>query len=267
MAALSVPLLRGRLLDETDRENPPVVVVSEAWARRYYPDGEALGARLYAGGDRSVAMTVVGVVGNVKYMGLDVDDDQAVYEPYWQLNLRDGWLVVRGRTSVEEAMVDGVRSAIATLDPELPISNLQTMEQRTSDSLARPRQWTVLLGLFATLGLALACIGVYGVLSYYVGTQRKEIGVRIALGAEPRTVRRLILGRGMSVAALGIGIGMGVSLAMGRWLQPVIFGLSPRDPATLATVAIGLMALALLACAMPATRAMRIDPASTLKGE
>jgi predicted permease len=265
LRALGVQLQRGRFFEEADREGEPVVLVSESWARRFYPAGDAVGAQLYAGGDRSVAMTVIGVTGDVKYLGLDAANDEAVYEPHWQATMRTGWLVLRSRTRPDENLLDAVRREIALLDPDIPISDVQTMDERTSESLARPRQWTVLLGLFAALGLALACVGVYGVLSYYVSTQRKEIGVRVSLGAEPARVRRLVVARGMTLAALGITIGLGVSLVAARWLRSVVFGLSPRDPTTLALVALGMTAVALVACALPAVRATRIDPASTLK--
>jgi ABC-type antimicrobial peptide transport system permease subunit len=181
--------------------------------------------------------------------------------------MRTGWMVLRARTALDGGLMDGVRSEIARLDPDIPLASVQTMAERTSEALARPRQWTLLLGLFAALGLALACVGVYGVLSYYVSTQRKEIGVRVSLGAEPGAVRRLVMARGMTLAMLGITIGMGVSLLSAHWLRSVVFELSPRDPTTLALVALGMTAVALVACALPAIRATRIDPASTLKGE
>jgi predicted permease len=267
LRALDVPLLRGRSFDEGDRAGPPVVLVSDSWARRFYPEREAIGAQLYAGGDRSVAMTVIGVVGDVKYLGLDAVNDEAVYEPHWQVPMRTGWMVVRARPALDGGVMDGVRSEMARLDPDIPLASVQTMAERTAESLARPRQWTLLLGLFATLGLALACVGVYGVLSYYVSTQRKEIGVRVSLGAKPGAVRRLVMARGMTLAMLGITIGIGVSLLSAHWLRTVVFELSPRDPTTLALVALGMTAVALVACALPAVRATRIDPASTLKGE
>lgn len=265
-AALRVPLLRGRIFDERDREGgEPVVVVSESWARRYYPDREVLGARLYAGGDRSVAMTVVGIVGDVKYLGLDGIDDAAVYEPHWQGPLRTAHVVVRGRDA--DALVERTRRQIGTLDPELPLTNIETMLERTADSLSRPRQWTILLSLFAGAGLLLACVGVYGVLSYYVRIQRKEIGIRVSLGAAPSTVRRLVIGRGMTLAAIGVAVGVGASIYVARWLRALVFGVSPTDPLALALVGAGLMAVAFVACALPAITASRIDPALTLKGD
>ena len=265
--ALRVSLLRGRIYDQRDLDGgAPVVVVSESWERRHYPDGGAIGAQLYAGGDRSVAMTVVGVVEDVKYVGLDGSDDAAVYEPHWQANLRGAWLVARG-PDAGDGLVEQVRGEIATLDAELPLSSVQMMADRTSGSLARPRQWTVLLGLFAAVGLVLACVGVYGVLSYWVGMQRREIGIRISLGAEPGSVRGLVIGRGMALAAAGVALGVGVSLYVARWMRALLFGVSPTDPLALAAVAGGLIAVAFLACALPAHAATRIDPIRTLKGE
>jgi predicted permease len=266
--SLGVPLLRGRMFDEGDRttDGEPVIVVSESWARAYYRDGEVLGARLYAGGDRSVAMTVVGVVGDAKYLGLDAADDAVVYEPHWQLSLRSAHVVVRGRGSATES-VGVVRDRLAALDPELPLSDVRTMDERTYDSLARPRYWTTLLGLFAGLGLLLAAVGIYGVLSYWVGSQRKELAIRVSLGAAPRSVRWLVVRRGMLLAAVGIGLGVALSLGLSQWLGALLFGVSPHDPTILASVAVGLSAVALLACALPARRATRIEPAAVLKGE
>ncbi|HUF75626.1 MAG TPA: ABC transporter permease [Longimicrobiales bacterium] len=262
--ALRMRLVRGRVFDDRDRDGgAPVVLVSESWAQRHYPDAEVLGARLYAGGDRSVAMTVVGVVGDVKYEGLAGADDAAVYEPDWQVNLRDAHLVVRGRAG--GATADELRRVIAGLDADLPTSRLQTMEERTEGTLDRPRHWTTLLGTFAAFGLVLACVGVYGVLSHYVSTRRKEIGIRISLGAELSSVRRLVIGRGMVVAVTGILLGLVLSLLTGHWLQSLVFGISPHDPVTLALVTLGLVAVALVACTLPAVRATRVDPAITLR--
>lgn len=265
---LGVPIVRGRMFDEGDRaaEDERVLVVSESWADRYYPDGDVLGARLYAGGDRSVAMTVVGVVGDVKYLGLDATDDAVVYEPHWQARFAQAHLVVRARGSTSAA-VERVRGEIAALDAELPLADVRTMDERASESLARPRYWTALLGLFAGLGLVLASVGVYGVLSYWVGTQRKELAIRVSLGAEPAQVRRLVIGRGMGLAVLGIVLGLGLSLALGRWLQGLVFGVSPHDPATLFAVALGLAGIAFAACALPARSATKIEPAAVLKGD
>jgi predicted permease len=266
LRALGVPLLRGRLFEDSDRDGQPVLLVSESWARRYYPDRDVVGAQLYSGGDRSTAMTVVGVLGNVEYQWLTGMDDQTVYEPAWQVILRSGWLVVRSERSAQDVATQ-LRSVIAGLDPNVPTTRIQTMDERATGPLARPRQWTTLLGLFAGFGLLLACVGVYGVLSHYVSAQRKEIGIRVSLGARPSSVRRLVIGRGMSLAALGIGLGVGISLYVARWLQALVFGVSPHDPATLAAVALGLAIVAFVACALPASSATRIDPAITLKGD
>jgi predicted permease len=265
LSALGVPLLRGRLFEDADRNGDPVIVVSESWAERYYPGGDALGAQLYSGGDRSVALTVVGVVGNVEYQWLTGNDDEAVYEPTWQAPMRAGWVVVRSERSTADVALQ-LRSVIGSMDPNLPL-RIQSMDERSTGPLARPRQWTTLLGVFAGFGLLLACVGVYGVLSHYVSTQRREIGIRVSLGAQPASVRRLVIGRGMSLAVLGILLGLAASLFLARWLQTLVFGVSPHDPLTLAAVAVGLALVAFAACALPAINATRIDPAVTLKGD
>jgi putative ABC transport system permease protein len=265
---LRIPLLRGRVFDEGDRANTTraVLVVSESWARRFYPDREVLGAQLYSGGDRSTPVTVVGVVGDVKYTGLDAEDDAAAYEPHWQSQLNAAHLVLRARGSLD-GVIDVARKQIGTLDPELPIAAVETMDDRAAASLARPRNWTTLLGLFGGLGLLLACVGVYGVLSHWVSAQRREIAIRLSLGAEPSSVRRLVLVKGLSLAAVGIGIGLAGSLALTRWIRALLFGVSPQDPGTFAAVAVTLAAVALLACALPARAAMRVDPMVTLRGD
>lgn len=262
--ALGVALLKGRLPDEEDgRSTPPVVVVSESWARRYYPEQEVLGKQLYAGGDTSNPMTVIGVIGDVKFGGLSASDDAAVYEPFVQASFRSVSLLVRASGS-SGGVLGQLQEQIGSLDPGLPLANVETMRERLSASLAEPRYWTLLLGLFAALGLLLAAVGIYGVMSYYVRRQSRDIGIRIALGADPSAVRQLVIRRGMSRAALGITLGLATSLSLTRWLDSLLFEVSPTDPETLGGMVFLLAAIAFLACYLPASQATRIDPIRTL---
>lgn len=261
--AMGIRLLRGRLLDRTDTgDSPPVVVVSRSWAEMYYPGEEVIGKRLYEGGNRSASSEVVGVVSDVKYTGLSSEEADAVYVPHRQYPVRSVSLVVR--TAGPGVGIADVRRAIRTIDPNLPLANVQTMRQKLSGAVARPRYWTTLVTVFAALGILLAGVGVYGVLSYFVSRQSREIGIRMALGASAASVRALVLRRGMAQAAVGVAVGLGAALVVTRWLGSLLFEVSARDPVTFAFVTAALLGIALLACYLPARRATKIDPVRVL---
>ncbi len=267
LAALGVAPQSGRLLLDSDgRDSVAVVVVSRAWAERYYPGEEALGKQLYAGGDRSTPMTVVGIIGDVKSSGLAATEDVLVYEPFTQAGFRDVNLLVRSENSVAGTLAQ-VRSELGAMDPGLPLSDVQTMEARIADAVESPRYWTTLIGLFAGLGLLLAAIGVYGVLSYHVARQRREIGIRVALGAAPRVVRRAVFARGMSHAVVGIGLGVALAVLLTRWLESLLYGVSATDPLILGVAVLVLSVAAAVGCYGPALRATRIDPIRALRAE
>ncbi len=264
--ALGVPLIQGRLFHETDDgDAPPVVVVSRAWAERYFPGQAAIGKRLYAGGCRECdASTVVGVVGDVKYEGL-TGSGEAVYEPAQQ-DQRESYLVIR-TAGAPTSVVGPIRDRIRALDPDAPIRDLATMEDRLSDSVANPRRLTWLLGAFATSAVVLAALGVFGVLSYIVEQQRREIGVRIALGANRSAIVGMVLRRGMARSLIGLAGGVVISLQGMRVLQSVLFGVDATDWTTLASTSLLLLAVAFLACWLPGRSAARIQPIEVLKGE
>jgi putative ABC transport system permease protein len=263
--AMGVRLLEGRLPDVTDTfDRPRVVAVSRRWANRFYPGEEVLGRQLYAGGNTTNPVTVVGVVSDVKYQGLAGADESVVYESYTQNPWRSVNLLIRGAGS---SLTGQVRSRLNALDPEVPLSNVQTMRQRLAASVDRPRYWTVLVGIFAAVGVVLAAVGIYGVLSYSVSRQAREIGVRMALGAQASSVRRAVVGRGMAQAALGLGFGLGGALYLTRWLEGLLFGVSPTDPATFGLVLLVLLGVALAACYWPAQRATKVDPVRVLTEE
>lgn len=266
LRVLNVPLLQGRLLDESDQGAPAVAVVSRSWVERYSRDRQVVGRQLYSGGDTGTPVTIVGVVGDVKVTGLASSDDPAVYEPYAQAGFRDVNLLVRARGQAA-GVLEQVHAEIESMDPELALANVQTMTERLSAAVSTPRYWTTLLGVFAGVGLLLAAIGVYGVLSYYVNRQTRDIGIRLALGAEPAAVRRLVLRQGMSRVGVGIAIGLAVTLLLTRLLESLLFGVSSTDPVTFAGVTLVLAFVALGSCSIPARRATRIDPARTLNAE
>ncbi|NIN71802.1 MAG: FtsX-like permease family protein [Gemmatimonadetes bacterium] len=264
--AIGVRLLQGRLPDITDTfDTPRVVAVSSRWAARFYPGEDVLGRQLYAGGSTTNPVTVVGVVSDVKYEGLAGVDESVIYESYTQNPWRSVNLVIRGRgTSVTAAQVRGRLNA---LDPDVPLSNVQTAEQRLAASIDRPRYWATLVGIFAAAGLVLAAVGIYGVLSYSVSKQARDIGIRMALGAQASAVRRSVVGRAMGQAALGLGVGFGGALYLTRWLEGLLFGVSPTDPATFGLVVLLLLVVALAACYWPAQRATKVDPVRVLTEE
>jgi putative ABC transport system permease protein len=266
-AALGVPLLDGRLFTPSDTAGaPPVVVVSRAWAERYYPRESPLGKTMIRGGcTECQPTTVVGVVGDVRYSGVAGPLD-ALYTPVSQAWPRALYVYVRTEGSPGELM-EPVREALRSVDPTVPLDDVATMEQRLHASMAQPRQWASLLGGFAVAALGLAAVGVFGMLSYMVGTRRREIGVRMALGAEPRSIVRMVVGSGLVHALVGSILGLVAALAGTRALAAGLFEVSPRDPGTLALATAALLAVALLACWIPARRAARIPPLEAIRHE
>jgi len=266
-AALGVPLVEGRLFTPADSAAaPPVVVVSRAWARHYFPDGRAVGRTLVSGGCVTCPpTTVVGVVGDVKYQGLSGTGD-AVYSP-----LTQGWsstlnLFVRTAGPPEEAL-GRVRAALRSVDAGVPLDDAAPMEERLYASVARPRHWTTLLGGFAAAALALAAVGIFGMLSYTVSARRREIGVRMALGARRGAVVGMIVRRGMTHALAGAGLGLLAALLGRRWLAGALYDVSATDPPTLAAVTLLLLGVAFVACWLPARRAAAIDPVEAMRVE
>jgi predicted permease len=267
---LGIPLLKGRYLSERDAgEAPPVMVVSEAFARRYFPGGEAVGTRLKTGGCKECEWTtVVGVVGDVKDRGLGAEIAPAMYVPFVQepVNVRMMNLVLRVEGDPSN-LVPTVRREVNDIDPDLALADIKTMEQLVSESLGQSRYRGVLLGVFAAVALALAAVGIYGVIAYAVGQRTREIGIRIALGARRRDIFRLVVGHGMALSLVGVAVGVAASLVLSRFLSSLLYEVSSTDPATFASVVLLLIAVALLACSIPARRATRVDPLNALRHE
>jgi predicted permease len=264
--ALGVPLLDGRRFTPTDTGGPaPVVVVSRAWAQHYFPNDRAVGRQLVSGGCYECPRTtVVGVVGDVKYQGL-AGSDEMVYEPVAEYPQTSMNLVVRSRAE-PAAVFQSLREVVRSLDPELP-TNETTLEERLHASLANPGRWTLVLGGFAAVAVVLAALGVFGLMSFVVRQRRREIGVRIALGAEPGSVTRMIVTRGLRYAVLGSLLGLGISLLEARWLPTLLFEVSPTDPLTIAAAAVVLLVTAVLASWIPGARAAQIRPVEAIGAE
>jgi len=267
--AMQIPLLRGRLFtDEDDQSHPPVLIISDSFAKIFFGDDDPLGKRIRPGGRTSTApwMTVVGVVGDVKTGALDIASLPQMYRSAYQTSSLDMALVVRTQAPPGSLAVP-VRRAIRELDPNLPLFNVQPMPELMSATLVQ-RQFSMrLLGLFALLALLLSVVGVYGVMAYTVQQRTPEIGIRVALGAARVDVLKMVLRRGLFLTGTGVLLGVGGALGLTRYLAGLLFGISPFDPFTYAVTSIALTAAAMLACYVPARRAMHVDPMIALRHE
>ena len=264
--AMGIRLLEGRLFNDGDSTAaPPVVVVTQAWARHYYPGENAIGKQMISGGCTTCPpTTVVGIVADVKFLGLQ-GDGEAAYAPVTQDNPLGMALVVRTPAGAPETY-QALRRAIAAVDPELAVTE-QTLAERVDQSLADPRRWTAMIGAFAVAALVLAALGIFGLMSFVVRQRRRELGVRLALGAEPGTLTWMIVSSGLRYAIIGTIIGLGLSLLESRWLGALLYGVGAMDPATLVPVALLLLTAGLIACWIPGMRAGRIAPVEVLGSE
>ena len=267
--AMQIPLRSGRLFTDHDtQESPRVAVVDDAMARQLWPGQDALGKRFHFGGanDKSPWLTVVGIVGRIKQDALDSESHIAYMVPQSQYPVRAMNLVLRSAMP-PASLTAAVRQQVRELDPDLPLYNVLTMQQRVEASLAQRRFAMLLLSVFALFALALAAIGTYGVISYLVNQGTREIGIRMALGATPRGVLRFIVQRGMRMSLAGVLIGLIAALLLTRLMRSLLFGVQSTDPLTFTAIAALLAAIALLACSLPARRAARTDPAVCLRSE
>jgi putative ABC transport system permease protein len=269
---MRIPLIRGRLFDERDGPDAPsVAIINQTMARKFWPNEDALGKRLrFDLGAGNFRLTqIVGIVGDVKQMGLAVPPKEEMYFPYWQA--KGNYMMARAlaiRTVTDPmSLLSAVRQVIWSIDPEQPISDVMTMDDILDREVEQRRNQASLLGGLAALALILACIGIYGVMAYLVAQQNHEFGVRAALGAGPGDIFGLVLGRGIKLTATGVGIGIAAALLVTRLMRSLLFGVSSFDPLTLGGVVLLLTLIALAACYVPARRAMRIDPMVALHFE
>jgi putative ABC transport system permease protein len=270
LSAVGIGLVRGRLLTDADNENAPLVVlVSATAAQRWWPDQDPIGRRAKVPGfDESPQpwRTVVGVVKDVKQASLDAPHTMQIYLPHAQYPNGVLTLVVRTQSDPLN-LASEVRQQIAKVDPGQAASDIGSMDQVISNSVASQRFSAALLSSLAGLGLLLASVGIYGVLSYGVSQQTREIGIRMALGALQQDVVSLIVGQGMKLLAIGIGLGVVIALLLTRLMSGLLFGVTAGDPVTFSGVVLFLAAIAALACYLPARRAARMDPMVALRHE
>ncbi|MGZ4899510.1 MAG: ABC transporter permease [Candidatus Angelobacter sp.] len=266
---MQIPLLKGRLFNDQDTEDKPrVVLVDEFMAQQLWPNQDPLGKRISFGdlASRREWATVVGVVGRIKQDALDSDSRIAFYLPHSQYISRLLNIVLRTTTD-PASLTSAVAHELHEVDRDLPLYGVVTMEERVAGSLARRRFTTVLLAMFAGFALALATIGIYGVMAYLVIQGTREIGIRMALGATQRTVLRLVVKQGMMLALCGVGVGLIAALAFSRLVSGLLFGVRATDPLTFVAITVLLTLVALLASYIPARRAARIDPMISLRCE
>jgi putative ABC transport system permease protein len=270
--ALRIPLKRGRLLTDQDRQGAPrVAVIDEQFVKKYFPNTDPIGKRMTFGGGRTSApdstwMTIVGVVGHAAHEGLDADPRIQYYLPASQAGGRFMSVAVSTKGD-PHGVIAGVRNVVQRVDAGLPIAHISTMEQLVDRSVGQRKLSMILLGVFSGIALLLASIGIYGVMSYSVAQRSRELGIRMALGAERGRVLRLVVGQGMWLAVLGVVIGLVAAFALTRFLASQLYQVGATDPVTFGTVAGLLVGVALLASLIPAMRATRVDPVVALRDE
>jgi predicted permease len=278
---MGIALLKGRLFKQADgKRDPLVAIVSEALARRFWPNQDPVGKVIWMAPPENLLPpgsipkgyhipreTVVGVVGDVRYGALDKGGLPVVYQPMTQSDFMLGNFVAVRTRSDPRAMVPSIRKALFDINKDQPMANIATMQEIWSDSVNEPRLESLLLGLFGGLGLALAAVGVYGVISYSIAQRTHEIGIRMALGARKRHVLQLVVGEGMIPALVGVAVGLIGALGLTRFLSSLLYGVKPTDPLTFLAVSLILAGVALLACYIPARRATKVDPMVALRQE
>jgi putative ABC transport system permease protein len=268
---MQIPLLAGRDFTVHDNADAPLVgIVNEALVKQHFPNENPLGKRVrWARADEIHWITIVGVVGDVRHFGLDAPEEPALYTPYPQSGrVWKRWMTVIARgPQAPAALTAAVKTAVWKIDPQLPLTKVLTMSDVLAESFAERRFNMLLLSLFAALALALAGVGIYGVISYAVTQRTREIGIRMALGATVRDVLQLVIGQGLKLALLGVGLGLMGALAATRLLKSLLFGVSATDPLTFLAISALLLGVALLACWLPARRATKVDPMIALRCE
>jgi len=268
-SALGIRLIRGRFFDDRDTDtSAPVAIIDETMAKTYWPGEDPIGKRIHRGASKSTRpwSTIVGVVGHVRYRTLEAQSRVQLYWPYAQ----DPWhhVSLAVRTSLEpRSLAATIQREVLAIDPDQPVSTVRTMQEFLFDSIARRRFSMLLLAVFAGVALALAAVGIYGVISYMVTQRAHEMGIRMALGASRASVLRLVLGQSLSLTFAGVALGLSGSLLLTRLISSLLFNVKPTDPATFAVVGGFLTAVAMLASLLPASKATKVDPMVVLRYE
>jgi putative ABC transport system permease protein len=264
---MGIPLLKGRDFGAQDnREGVPVTIINVAMAEKMFPGRDPLGKRIRSWRDENVLRTIVGVVGNVARYSIDDEVRPTVYIPFEQGNWTLQGLTIR-TSSDPQALASMIRAEVWNIDPDLPVTRIETMEERLAATMEGERFNMLLLGLFAMVALTLAAIGIYGLLSYSVTQRSHEIGIRMAMGAERIDVLRAVIRQGLVLTLIGVGTGLGLALALSRVLSGLLFEVSAVDPLTYAGVSVLLVIVAAAASLVPALRATEVDPIVTLRYE
>jgi predicted permease len=266
---LKIKLLQGRVFSEADGpDTPPVIIINETLARQYWPNEDPIGKRMAVDerNGRPFWRKIIGVVGNVRHMGLDKGPRHEIYFPFPQFPVSFQTLVVRTDGDPRK-LVAAIRNQVQAIDKDQPISNISTMEELLARSVSQPRFSLLLMGIFAGVALALAAVGIYGVMSYLVAQRTHEIGVRMALGAQVNDVFKLVVKQGMTLTLTGVLVGLIIAIGLTRLLRNLLFDVSATDPLTYIAIAALLILVALAACLVPARRATKVDPLVSLRCE
>ena len=272
LRTMGIALRAGRTFEAgDDATGPEVAMINQEAARRFWPARNPIGDQIHVGvrlvrGERSGQKTVVGILGDVKYLGLDAAPVPEIYLPYAQHRV-DSYAVVLRAAGDPLALAHDLRRVVAALDRTLPVADVQSMEALIGSSIAERRFTMLLLGLFAAVAVLLAAIGTYGLMAYVVGQRTREVGLRLALGASPRRVTRLFLGEGLRLGSFGLLCGLAAAAALTRTVTSFLFDVTATDPATYVLAGATLMGVLLLACCAPAVRAARVDPMVVLRME
>jgi putative ABC transport system permease protein len=268
LRAMGMRLVRGRDFTERDREGaPPVAIINETLARRYFPNEDPIGKRLNLGDTNSPSWwEIVGVAGDVKAFGLEQETHADLYRPFLQVPFPLIAFTIR-TASDPLRLAAAVRQEIWAVDKDQPVFKVLTMEQLAADSITFRRVSMLLLGFFAGVALVLAAVGIYGVMAYSVTQRTREIGVRMAMGARPGDILKLVVGQGMIWVLAGVAIGLAGAFAVTRVMSNLLFGVSATDPITFAAISLLLSLVALVACYLPARKAMKVDPMVALRYE
>jgi predicted permease len=263
--AMGIPLLSGRLFDEADQDHE-IAVISRLTAERLWPGQEAVGKRFRTGSDDTPLVQVAGVVGDVHGISLAEAPRMTAYFPYWQRSRNSMALVIRTPLG-PDGIAPAVRAAIHAVDPQLPVPAFRTMREIVSSSIAQQRFQVLLVLLFGATAALLASLGIYGVVSYAVGQRTSELGIRMALGAQPRGLLALVVRQGLTPVAAGAVGGLAAALAAGRLVSRLLYGVRPADPPTIVVVVALVALVGGLAAYLPARRVMRVDPVTALRDE